>query len=117
MGFPPLSRRCTFGESKTERQSNFASIRAMNSERIGSGPDTLARSRRSAMRRAVLFEFWLTGTDPRPPRTPNGEIAPTGKTFRVRRMASFEFAPGSATIICERPYFDRRAMMTALGLG
>ena len=32
-------------------------------------------------------------------------------------MASFEFEPGSAKIICERPYFDRRAVMTALGLG
>jgi len=31
-------------------------------------------------------------------------------------MASFEFAPNSAKIICERPYFDRRAVITALGL-
>jgi hypothetical protein len=32
-------------------------------------------------------------------------------------MASFEFAPGTAKIVCERPYFDRRAVMSALGLG
>jgi hypothetical protein len=31
-------------------------------------------------------------------------------------MASFEFAPGSAQIVCERPYFDRRAVTRALGL-
>ena len=64
----------------------------------------------------VLVEFWLTGTHLGPLRTPKGEIAPTGRAFRVRIMASFEFAPGSAKIICERPYFDRRAVMTALGL-
>jgi len=49
-------------------------------------------------------------------RTPKGEIAPTGKAFRVRMMASFEFAADTARIICERPYFDRRAVITALGL-
>jgi hypothetical protein len=30
--------------------------------------------------------------------------------------ASFEFAPGSDKIACERPYFDRRAVVAALGL-
>jgi len=66
---------------------------------------------------SVLVEFWLTGTHLGPLRTPTGEIAPMGKAFRVRMMASFEFAPGTASIICERPYFDRRAVVTALGLG
>jgi hypothetical protein len=66
---------------------------------------------------SVLVEFWLTGTHLGPLRTPKGEIAPSGKSFRVRMMASFEFEPGSAKIICERPYFDRRAVVTALGLG
>ena len=65
----------------------------------------------------VLVEFWLTGTHLGPLRTPKGEIAPSGRSFRVRMMASFEFEPGTAKIICERPYFDRRAVMTALGLG
>ena len=64
----------------------------------------------------VLVEFWLTGTHLGPMRTPKGEIAATGKACRVRMMASFEFAPNSAKIICERPYFDRRAVVTALGL-
>ena len=59
----------------------------------------------------------VTGTHLGPLRTPKGEIAPTGKAFRVRMMASFEFEPGTASIICERPYFDRRAVVTALGLG
>ena len=63
----------------------------------------------------VLVEFWLTGTHLGPLRTPKGEIAPTGKAFRVRMMASFEFAPDTASIICERPYFDRRAVITGVG--
>jgi len=66
---------------------------------------------------SVLVDFWLTGTHLGPLRTPKGEIAPTGKAFRVRMMASFEFEPGSISIVCERPYFDRRAVLTALGLG
>jgi limonene-1,2-epoxide hydrolase len=65
---------------------------------------------------SVLVEFWLTGTHLGPLRTPKGEIAPTGKSFRVRMMASFEFEPGTEKIVCERPYFDRRAVVTALGL-
>jgi ketosteroid isomerase-like protein len=72
---------------------------------IGTGGDT------------VLVEFWLTGTHLGPLRTPKGEIAATGKTFRVRMMASFEFARDSAKIVCERPYFDQRAVIRALGLG
>jgi ketosteroid isomerase-like protein len=64
----------------------------------------------------VLVEFWLTGTHLGPLRTPKGEIAPTRKAFRVRMMASFAFAPGSAKIVCERPYFDQRAVIRALGL-
>ena len=31
-------------------------------------------------------------------------------------MASFEFTPDSNRIVCERPYFDRRAVLAALGL-
>jgi hypothetical protein len=57
---------------------------------------------------SVLVEFWLTGTHLGPLRTPKGEIAPTGKAFRVRLMASFEFEPGTASI---------RAVVTAPGLG
>jgi hypothetical protein len=65
----------------------------------------------------VLVEFWLTGTHLGPLRTRKGEIAPTGKAFRVRMMTSFEFVPDTARIICERPYFDRRAVIGRSGWG
>jgi hypothetical protein len=59
-----------------------------------------------------MLEIFQMGTHLGPLRTRKGEIAPTGKAFRVRMMASFEFEPGTAKIICERPYFDRRASET-----
>jgi hypothetical protein len=65
----------------------------------------------------VLVEFWLTGTHLGPLRLPTGVAEPTGKTFRVRMAASFEFAPGTDKIVCERPYFDQGAVVRALGLG
>ncbi len=65
---------------------------------------------------SVLVELWLTGTHLGPLRTAAGVIQATGKAFRVRVMASFEFAPGSAKIVCERPYFDQQAVVKALGL-
>ena len=64
----------------------------------------------------VLVEFWLTGTHLGPLRLGGQEIAPTGKSFRVRMAASFEFAAGSDKIVCERPYFDQGAVIRALGL-
>lgn len=64
----------------------------------------------------VLVEFWLTGTHLGPLRTSKGVIEPTGRTFRVRMAASFEFAPGSDKIVCERPFFDPGAVGRALGV-
>lgn len=64
----------------------------------------------------VLVEFWLTGTHLGPLRLPDGIVEPTGKSFRMRMAASFEFAPGSAKIICERPYFDQSMVLSELGL-
>ena len=64
----------------------------------------------------VLVEFWLTGTHSGPLRVKGETIAPTGKSFRVRMAASFEFAPGSDKIICERPYFDQGAVLRDLDL-
>ena len=65
----------------------------------------------------VLVEFWLTGTHLGPLRAGGGKvIEPTGRAFRVRIAASFEFAPGSDRIVCERPYFDQGAVLRALGL-
>ena len=65
----------------------------------------------------VLVEFWLTGTHLGPLKLAGRTLEPTGKTFRVRMAASFEFEPGTAKIVCERPYFDQGAVVRALGLG
>ena len=64
----------------------------------------------------VLVEFWLTGTHLGPLRTANGTVEATGKTFKVRMAAGFEFAPGSDKIVCERPYFDQGMVLRALDL-
>lgn len=64
----------------------------------------------------VLVEFWLTGTHLGRLKVGDRVIEPTGKPFRVRMAASFEFAPESDKIVCERPYFDQGAVVRALGL-
>jgi hypothetical protein len=64
----------------------------------------------------VLVEFWLTGTHLGPLALGGKTIAPTGRKFRVRMAASFEFKPGSDRILCERPYFDQGAVLRALDL-
>ncbi len=62
----------------------------------------------------VLVEFWLTGTHLGPLRIGDRTVEPTGRKFRVRMAATFEFAPGSDKIVCERPYFDQGAVLRAL---
>jgi hypothetical protein len=64
----------------------------------------------------VLVEFWLTGTHLGPLRLPGRTIETTGRAFRVRMAASFEFLAGSDKILCERPYFDQGAVLRALDL-
>jgi hypothetical protein len=64
----------------------------------------------------VLVEFWLTGTHLGPLRHAGKVIGPTGKAFRVRMAASFEFAPGRDKILVERPYFDSAMIAKQLGL-
>ena len=64
----------------------------------------------------VLVEFWLTGTHLGPLTLGGRTIAPTGKSFRMRMAASFEFEPGSDKIACERPYFDQGAVLRELGI-
>ena len=64
----------------------------------------------------VLVEFWLMGTHLGPLKLPQGVVEPTGKSFRIRMVATFEFPDGSEKIICERPYFDQGAVIRALGL-
>ena len=65
---------------------------------------------------SVLVEFWLTGTHLGPLRLRGRVASPTGRRFRVRMMASFEFPPGSDRILCERPYYDQGAVLRALEL-
>lgn len=64
----------------------------------------------------VLVEFWLTGTHLGPLRMPGRTVEPTGRTFRVRMAATFEFEADSDKIVCERPYYDQSAVLQALGL-
>lgn len=64
----------------------------------------------------VLVEFWLTGTHLGPLRVGDKVAPPTGKAFKVRMAATFEFKPGSDRIVCERPYFDQGMVVRALGL-
>jgi ketosteroid isomerase-like protein len=64
----------------------------------------------------VLVEFWVTGTHLGPLELSGRTIEPTGKTFRVRGAATFEFAEGSDKIVCERSYFDPGAILRALGI-
>jgi ketosteroid isomerase-like protein len=65
----------------------------------------------------VLVEFFLTGTHLGPLKLGEGRVVePTGKAFRVRIAATFEFPPGGDRVICERPYYDQGAVLRALGL-
>ena len=64
----------------------------------------------------VLVEFWLTGTHKGPLNMGGRTIEPTGKSFRVRMAATFEFPPGGDKIICERPYYDPAQIAKALDL-
>ncbi|HSM95371.1 MAG TPA: nuclear transport factor 2 family protein [Rhizomicrobium sp.] len=65
---------------------------------------------------SVLVELWLTGTHLGPLRRGDKTFEPTGRKFRVRAMASFEFKPGSDKIVCERPYIDMGVIDRALGI-
>jgi hypothetical protein len=62
----------------------------------------------------VLVEFWLTGTHLGPLRLPGRTVAATGRGFRVRMAATFEFEFGTARIVCERPYYDQGAVLREL---
>lgn len=61
---------------------------------------------------AVFVEFDLLGTH-------RGEflgVAPTGREFRCRMAAVFEFEAGTDRIVCERVYFDSGTILGQLGL-
>ncbi|QHJ00580.1 nuclear transport factor 2 family protein [Xylophilus rhododendri] len=64
----------------------------------------------------VLVEFFLIGTH-LGDFTVRGKVYPaTGKGFKVRMAATFEFAPGSDKVICERPYTSPDLKLQQLGL-
>lgn len=64
----------------------------------------------------VLVEFWLTGTHLGPLKVGDKVVPPTGRAFKVRMAATFEFKPNSDKILCERPYFDQGMIVRAIGL-
>ncbi|ARU03935.1 hypothetical protein CCO03_03905 [Comamonas serinivorans] len=64
----------------------------------------------------VLVEFWLLGTHLGELKVRDKIHPPTGKSFKVRMAASFEFEPHSAKIICERPYTSPDMKLKQLGL-
>lgn len=70
----------------------------------------------AADRDTVLVEFWLSGTHLGPLQADGRVFEATGRRFRIRMAASFEFAPGSDKIVCERPFSAADAKLRALGL-
>lgn len=64
----------------------------------------------------VLVEFFLIGTHLGDLTVRGTVYPPTGKRFKVRMAASFEFAPGSDKVICERPYTSADLKLQQLGL-
>lgn len=64
----------------------------------------------------VLVEFYLLGTHLGDFTARGKTYAATGRQFKVRMAATFEFAPGSAKIICERPYTSPDLKLQQLGL-
>lgn len=64
----------------------------------------------------VLVEFWLRGTHLGVLEARGKRYEPTGRKFEVRMAASFEFAPGSDKIVCERPYTSVDAKLISLNL-
>jgi hypothetical protein len=70
----------------------------------------------AADRDTVLVEFWVLGTHLGPLHLPDRTIAASGARFRVRGALTFEFAAGSDKIVCERAYFNERAVLQALGI-
>jgi steroid delta-isomerase-like uncharacterized protein len=61
---------------------------------------------------AVIVELDLLGTH----RGPFLGFEPTGREFRCRMAAFFEFEDGTDRITCERVYFDASTILGQLGL-
>lgn len=62
----------------------------------------------------VLVEFWLMGTHTGPMKAGGVEIPPTGKDFRVRMAALFEF--DDKGIVGERVWYDQLSILQQLGI-
>ena len=62
----------------------------------------------------IIIELTFAGTHAGPLRTPDGEIAPTGKRIQMRQAQLVQLRDGKA--ISFRSYFDRMEMMAQLGL-
>jgi limonene-1,2-epoxide hydrolase len=62
----------------------------------------------------VAMEFTLTGVNTGPFATPKGEIAPTGKTIRLRCAGLYRVVGDRITEA--HLYFDQLELMTQLGL-
>jgi steroid delta-isomerase-like uncharacterized protein len=60
----------------------------------------------------VFAEFILAGTH----RGRLRGFPPTNSAFECQMLASFQFAPGTSRIVCERVYFDSATILRQLGL-
>ena len=65
---------------------------------------------------SVHIEMYLTGTHTGPLKLGDKVVPATGKSFKVRMAAVFQFAPNSDRIVCERPYVDPAQIARQLGL-
>jgi predicted ester cyclase len=63
----------------------------------------------------IISEFIFSGTFTGPMATPEGEIAPTGKSFKIRSAAFFKITP-DGLIAEDRTYYDTLDHMKQMGL-
>jgi len=64
----------------------------------------------------VLVEFYLIGTHLGEFTVRGKKYPASGRQFKVRMAASFQFGPGSSKIVCERPYTSPDLKLQQLGL-
>ena len=63
----------------------------------------------------IIGEFLFSGTFTGPLVTPQGELPPTGKSFKTRSVTFFKIGP-DGLVAEDRTYFDNLDHMTQLGL-
>jgi hypothetical protein len=64
---------------------------------------------------ALICEFWASGDNTGPLQVGGKALPATGKSYRVRCAAIFEFTPGSEKLSCEKLYIDDGAIWAQLG--